>query len=118
MHKASLLDVTIRFHAFCFSLLALMSSPCHLPCFLKGLRVLARVVTLKSSSSQCWCLVWHESSVSLLRRSMLGVQVPFCRAWGLAAPCPMLSAEGGTHLMCLVGQGESLVCSQGFLLLL
>lgn len=49
---------------------------------------------------------------------MLGVQVPFCRAWGLAAPCPMLLAEGGTHLMCLVGQGESLVCSQGFLLLL
>lgn len=77
MHKASLLDVT-EFHAFCCSLLALMSSPCHLQCFLMGLRVLARVVRLKSSSSQCWCMVWHEGSVSLLRRSMLGVEVPVC----------------------------------------
>lgn len=49
---------------------------------------------------------------------MLGVQVPFCRVWGLATPCPMLSAEDGTHVMCVVGQEESLVCSQGFLLLL
>lgn len=49
---------------------------------------------------------------------MLSVHMPFCRAWGLAVPCPMLSAEDGAQLMCVVGQGESLVCSQGFLLLL
>lgn len=41
MHKAFLLDVAAQFHASCFSLLALVSSPHHLQHFLLGLRALA-----------------------------------------------------------------------------
>lgn len=69
-----------------------MSSPHHLQCFLMGLRVLASVVMSKSSGSRCWCrpLGW-EWCLSLLGRRVPAVQVPFCRAWCLAASCPTLS---------------------------
>lgn len=98
----SLLDVTAQFHVLCISVLALIKSSHCLQCFLKGLRVLVRVVMSKYSGSQCLPVGWGQC-LSLLGRSMSGVQVHFCRAWYLAVFCPMLSAEDDTQPMCKVG---------------